>query len=120
VSAKADTELAAMGRLGMEDGLAVCADGHIGPDKPHQYDHYLGYSAEHHTDVQAVCIDCHTARDSQKKKQSHCKRGHEFTPENTRISNGTRHCRECGRQRMREQRVAAKKNSENVGGQRSG
>lgn len=34
-----------------------------------------------------------------KKRQTHCKRGHEFTPENTRpIRNGTgRSCRECSR-----------------------
>lgn len=28
---------------------------------------------------------------------THCPRGHEYTPENTRISNGSRHCRECRR-----------------------
>lgn len=33
---------------------------------------------------------------------THCKRGHEFTPENTRLSGGSRHCRECDRRRHRE------------------
>lgn len=35
-----------------------------------------------------------------KRSWTHCKRGHEFTPENTlRNSNGGRRCRECNRQR---------------------
>ena len=29
------------------------------------------------------------------QKKSHCKHGHEFTPENTRIYKGKRNCREC-------------------------
>jgi len=33
--------------------------------------------------------------------KTHCKRGHEFTPENTRVANGARHCRECARLRQR-------------------
>ena len=38
-------------------------------------------------------------------RQSHCIRGHEFTPENTRRrANGSRACRECGRQRGRAKR----------------
>jgi hypothetical protein len=36
-----------------------------------------------------------------RKQQTHCKRGHEFTEENTRKSNGRRHCRECSRMRKR-------------------
>ncbi len=41
-----------------------CADcGHIGPDRKHEHDHYLGYAAEHHLDVQVVCVPCHKARE---------------------------------------------------------
>lgn len=29
----------------------------------HEYDHHLGYAAEHHEDVQAVCTSCHRARE---------------------------------------------------------
>lgn len=29
--------------------------------------------------------------------QTHCKHGHEFTPDNTMMSQGNRHCRECRR-----------------------
>jgi len=28
----------------------------------HEYDHYLGYAAKHHFDVQAVCSQCHARR----------------------------------------------------------
>lgn len=35
---------------------------------------------------------------AQKSRQTHCKRGHEFTPENTYLKGGShRFCRECGR-----------------------
>ena len=30
-------------------------------------------------------------------QMTHCRRGHEFTAENTRVSNGSRTCRACGR-----------------------
>ena len=32
------------------------------------------------------------------REMTHCKRGHEFTPENTYEHDGKRHCRECRRQ----------------------
>jgi hypothetical protein len=36
-------------------------------------------------------------------EKTHCKRGHEFTPESTYINpgNGSRHCRICDKERMR-------------------
>lgn len=78
-----------------------CADcGHIysSGERRHEYDHHLGYSAEHHYDVEPVCTICHAARDSSRKRQVDCKNGHPFTSENTIIAtNGTRHCRECRR-----------------------
>lgn len=42
-----------------------CADcGHAYRDgERHEYDHYLGYAAEHQMSVQAVCIPCHKARE---------------------------------------------------------
>ena len=36
------------------------------------------------------------------KSKTHCPHGHEYTPENTRIGHGARHCLECGRKRARE------------------
>lgn len=35
-------------------------------------------------------------------RKTHCKYGHEFTPENTRVTTGGRSCRECGRRASRE------------------
>ena len=37
-------------------------------------------------------------------RQTHCLRGHEFTPENTYRPQGTRQCRECKRERDRNYR----------------
>lgn len=41
--------------------------------------------------------------------KTHCKWDHEFTPENTRWSNGHRSCRTCYNQRLRERRAANRK-----------
>lgn len=40
-------------------------------------------------------------------RQTYCKHGHKFTPENTRITKGTRHCRACHRERSRVHRARA-------------
>lgn len=78
-----------------------CTDcGHIWlpGERRHEYDHFKGYAAEHHYDVEPVCTTCHSLRDNAKAQQTHCETGHEFTAENTYIkSNGTRACRECMR-----------------------
>lgn len=67
-------------------------------ERRHEYDHYRGYAAEHHHDVEVVCTSCHHDRDNRRSQQTHCVHGHEFTPENTgRKPNGTRFCRECRR-----------------------
>jgi len=76
--------------------------------KPHDYDHYKGYAAEHHLDVEAVCKPCHAKRDSPKAQQTACVHGHPFTPDNTRLrANGTRECVACRRQRDTARRPAA-------------
>lgn len=31
-------------------------------ERRHEYDHHLGYSAEHHLDVEPVCTECHDKR----------------------------------------------------------
>lgn len=88
------------GRLPPPNSLP-CADcGHIWHpgERRHEYDHHLGYAAEHHLHVQAVCTLCHHRRDNPKAAQAHCVRGHAFDSENTgRKTNGTRFCRECRR-----------------------
>lgn len=37
-------------------------------------------------------------------RKTHCKHGHEFTPENTYLGGGGRYCRECHRDRERSRR----------------
>lgn len=78
-----------------------CVDcGHVWKpgERRHEYDHYKGYAAEHHYDVEPVCTLCHAARDSAKARQIHCINGHAFTEANTgRKPNGTRFCYECRR-----------------------
>ena len=40
-----------------------CTDcGHLGRDRRHEYDHFLGYAKEHHYDVEVVCSRCHSRR----------------------------------------------------------
>lgn len=88
------------GRRPRPNDLSCVDCGHRwSPGEPrHEYDHFMGYGAEHHYDVQAVCVRCHVARDSQKIAQTICVRGHEFTPENTgKKPNGTRFCISCRR-----------------------
>lgn len=54
--------LVRVGLIPDPDDLA-CADcSHVGPERRHEYDHYLGYGAEHHEDVQVVCTLCHRRR----------------------------------------------------------
>lgn len=36
------------------------------------------------------------------KYRTHCPKGHEYTPENTRYFKNMRHCRECGKERGRQ------------------
>ena len=38
---------------------------------------------------------------------THCPQGHAYTPENTRISAGSRYCRACGRARWHRRKLAA-------------
>lgn len=69
-------------------------------ERRHEYDHHKGYGPAHHLDVQAVCTLCHATRDSTRKAQTECVKGHPFTPENTYLrtrSSGGRACRACRR-----------------------
>lgn len=47
---------------------------------------------------------------ARRHRKTHCKRGHEFTPENTYVAkNGSRNCRECHRLDARQRRERASK-----------
>lgn len=54
--------LVAVGVLPKPSAVACVDCEHIGDDVAHEYDHHLGYFAEHHVHVQAVCKPCHAAR----------------------------------------------------------
>ena len=57
-----------------------------------------------HLRLLTVSENCSAQRKSFK---THCHNGHEFTPENTRISErGTRECRRCRADRMKRRRAA--------------
>lgn len=44
-----------------------CADcEHIGDGPRHEYDHHLGYEAQHHEDVEPVCSPCHHRRERER------------------------------------------------------
>lgn len=40
-----------------------CGHEFIGKGNRHEYDHYKGYAAQHHEDVEAVCKRCHVKRE---------------------------------------------------------
>lgn len=66
-----------------------------------------GCSCIHRRCVNPSHLDCVTNLENVKRSHSHnagkthCIRGHEFTPENTRRSNGGRYCIACSRMRVR-------------------
>jgi len=66
-------------------------------ERRHEYDHHLGYAAEHHRDVEAVCTTCHRQRE--RARLTHCKHGHEYTENNKMIGkDGHLRCRQCRRE----------------------
>jgi hypothetical protein len=47
-----------------------CADcGHVWNEgeRRHEYDHFMGYGAQHHFDVEPVCTRCHHARERRRR-----------------------------------------------------
>lgn len=40
-------------------------------------------------------LSCNCAAAGARPSVTHCPRGHEYTEENTRVSNGSRHCKTC-------------------------
>lgn len=44
-----------------------CGHAWTAGERRHEYDHYLGYAAEHHEHVEAVCTTCHHARENQRR-----------------------------------------------------
>lgn len=59
-----------VGLLADPDALPCvdCRHEHGDTSRRHEYDHYLGYAAEHHEDVEAVCSRCHHAREVKRRE----------------------------------------------------
>lgn len=75
-----------------------------------------GLDIDHLCRIRACCNPWHLepvsraenlARGLTRADQTHCKRGHEFTPENTRTYQGRRFCRACARVRYSSRKAAA-------------
>ena len=49
--------------------------------------------------------DCLKAGHNINKNTTHCPKGHEYTPENTRVCRGKRYCRKCGKETSRRQHI---------------
>ncbi len=43
---------------------ADCGHQHTEGERRHEYDHHLGYAAEHHEHVEPVCTTCHHTRET--------------------------------------------------------
>ena len=54
--------LVEQGRFPSPNALPCTDCGHLADDRRHEYDHHLGYAAEHHENVEAVCSVCHRWR----------------------------------------------------------
>lgn len=83
------------GRLPHPNTLPCKGCGHIwsAGERRHEYDHFKGYAAEHHYDVEPVCTVCQRARSMQRgeiqltklqsaaqqrraSRRTHCSKGH--------------------------------------------
>lgn len=53
------------------------------------------------SNLQTLCIPCHSKKDNKNKLKTHCPQGHEYTPENTYYypTRSNRSCRACGKAR---------------------
>ena len=70
------------------DGMEVC---HRDGDKTHNWAGNLRYGTSSSNQLDKVAHGTHNMA-----RKTHCKRGHEFTEENTRIDDrGNRNCRTC-------------------------
>jgi hypothetical protein len=55
------------GRLINPNELPCMDCSHLGTERRHEYDHFLGYEPEHHMDVEAVCTLCHADREKARR-----------------------------------------------------
>ncbi len=74
--------------------------------RPDHLDPVTGYDNQHRSPITFASIN---------SGKAFCDRGHEFTPENTRIAaNGTRSCKECARMAVRRHRARLRANQQRL------
>lgn len=56
-----------LGNLLRPDALACRDCGHVGADRRHEYDHYLGYEPSCWLSIEPVCTVCHAEREIQRR-----------------------------------------------------
>lgn len=61
--------LVEIGLLEPSNSLPCTDCAHVWSDgeRRHEYDHHLGYDAEHHEDVEPVCTTCHHSREDERR-----------------------------------------------------
>ena len=64
-----------MGRRVHPNTLVCIECGHLGTERRHEYHHHLGYAAEHHHDVVAICTTCHAKQHPQIENRTRGKDG---------------------------------------------
>lgn len=100
-------------RVGYEETRGQIPDGHTIDHGCHNRDHECcaGKGCMHRRCWNPSHIETATSGDNtlrgkglaaQNMRKTHCKRGHEFTAENTYLSGGRRYCRPCHKIRTRE------------------
>lgn len=90
-------------RVAYENEHGPIPDGHV---VHHECGQKLCVNVAHlrcltHAAHNALHVNAASWHERQRAK-THCPHGHEYTPENTKIKRGRRHCRECMRRQSRE------------------
>lgn len=82
--------------------------GKVGIGKYIQWANISGKYLRRLEDYRQLCASCHKKQDYARRYGNACRKGHEFTENNTRIYAGRRICKQCQREKMRRIRSCKK------------